>query len=90
MKRNMMIGLLLLGSLVTNAQVKPSGDTQKWKVRLRAIAAIPGEVVFVFLFVAFFSSIELVFDVDEDEDVDDILIYNDRIFYHKREEIMFC
>ena len=41
MKRNMMIGLLLLGSLVTNAQVKPSGDTQKWKVRLRAIAAIP-------------------------------------------------
>ena len=41
MKRNMMIGLLLLGSLVTNAQVKPSGDTQKWKVRLRANAAIP-------------------------------------------------
>jgi hypothetical protein len=53
-------------------------------------AAAPGEVVVVFVLDAFFSSMELVFDVDEDEDVDDILIYNDRIFYHKREEIMFC
>lgn len=44
MKRNMLTALLLLSSFAVLAQQKTSSgitDNQKWKVRLRAIAAVP-------------------------------------------------